>query len=186
MWEGGVNTHRWAPRCSMCGRSSSAAGHHSGGRCSPSANGKGDRGRPENCAGRELHSLQPPPPRLPNSPNLSHERSGPGSVWVGEQGSAGAVCSVGQREARQSPRSTNLHFGNRVKRRKSTSSCRRSSVLTVPPIGWIVSLLFIPRALGHPSDSCLGHRGYNPWKVPRPTLPPEGGRASSTQLLALW
>ena len=157
MWEGGANTHRWAPRCSKCGRSSSAAGHHSGGRCSPSANGKDDRVRPGNCAGQELCSLQPPPPRLPNSPNLRHESSGPGSVWFGEQGWAGAVCSMpSQREGRQSPRSTNLHFGNRHKRRKSRSSCRPSSVLTVPPVGWIVSFLCIPKALGRPSDSCLG------------------------------
>lgn len=63
----------------------------------------------------------------------------------------------------------------KVRGGKSRFSCQRSSVLTVPPIGWIVFFLCVPKALGHPSDSCLGWQwtppGSTPWKVPRPTLP---------------
>lgn len=36
------NTYRWAPRCSRRLRSSFAAGRRWEGRCSPSANSKGD------------------------------------------------------------------------------------------------------------------------------------------------
>lgn len=77
-----------------------------------------------------------------------------------------------QIEGRQSPRSTHLHgiSGENDTIFVSAQQCSNSvpnqvdRIRPVPP----------PKALRHPSDSCLGHRGSTPGKVPRPTLTPEG------------